>query len=182
MGVILMNKVEFEIKKQLAILNKVKHLVSMENTKSTHVRALAAFFEVNVSTINRIIRKNMEEFQEDGLIRLKKKELKWFKDKNVLPDSLMKVNSLTVIPYRTVFRIAMLLSKSDVAKRVRTYLLDVEEVVTINGKVDVLNKEESLLLNITRADSDAEMEHALNEYTTYINKKIPKIAKHNVFE
>ena len=173
---------DFNIKKQIAILNRVKKLTTIPKTQFTHVKEVADFFQVSTSTINRIINNNMEEFRMDGLVRLKKDKLKQFKLENEIPSNLIKTGSLTIIPCRTVFRIGMLLQKSEVARRLRTYLLDVEEMFLGNdGEVVVLSKEETLLMNIMRGKTEDEINEATTIYKEYVNRSV-EISKENLFK
>ncbi|WP_286197619.1 hypothetical protein [Bacillus sp. ISL-34] len=89
----------------------------------------ATYYEIPVETIRTIIKRNREEFNDYGEMRiLKGKALKDFKA--AVQDELLfnGVNSLTLLNRRGLLRLGMLLTDSEVARAVRNYLLNVEEV------------------------------------------------------
>lgn len=119
-----------------SVLDKVKAVPQMPNTLEVTIQMSAAYYDVPVKTIESIIKRNRDEFNEYGEIRvLKGKSLSDFK--TLLQDagastedefSLKGINSLSLISRRGLLRIGMLLTESEVAKSIRHYLLNVEEV------------------------------------------------------
>ena len=69
----------------------------------------------------------------------------------------------------------MLLRDSDVAKKVRSTLLDQQEQLTDEQKTISINEEQSLLLDIIQSESVEERAMALAEYNDYKNKHINKL-------
>ena len=98
---------------------------------------VAAFFEVDVRTIERYISANIEELKENGYRVLKGKELKEFlncyrehfgTDINVGT----KITVLSVFDFRAFLNMAMLLSESEKARALRQFMLDVV--------IDIINR------------------------------------------
>lgn len=114
------------------VLDKVKALALLPDGIHATVEQVADYYEVSVKVIQKVIENHREELIEDGLIVLQGEELVRFateinseaKYTIISP----KTRSLTLIPRRAILRIGMLLRDSLVAKQVRTYLLNVEEI------------------------------------------------------
>lgn len=91
--------------------------------------AVAAFFEVDIATINRYIEQYNEELTENGYVVLQGQELNCFlsaisnfaKDINV-PDH---IRQLELFDFRAFLNIAMLLSESEKARALRLLMLDI---------------------------------------------------------
>lgn len=114
------------------ILNKVKALVLLPDDLHATIEQVAEYYEVPYETIESLIRNHRDELEMDGLKVLKGKELEEFvslikKETNTGTIS-PKTRSLTIIPRRGILRIGFLLRDSRVARDVRTYALDVEEI------------------------------------------------------
>jgi hypothetical protein len=111
------------------ILEKVKSVAFLTDDFEVTIQMAAEYYEVNFDTIKSLIRRNREEFNEYGEMRiLKGKVLKDFKAQVQLDPELKTAPSLTLINRRGLLRMGMLLTESEVAKTVRNYLLNVEEV------------------------------------------------------
>lgn len=91
---------------------------------------VADYYEVGVEAIKSLIKDHRDELTSDGLKVLSSIEFKdlarSFEDKGMFGFS-SKTRGLTLIPRRAILRIGMLLRDSQVARTVRTYLLNVEE-------------------------------------------------------
>ncbi|MHA3226113.1 DNA-binding protein [Globicatella sulfidifaciens] len=91
---------------------------------------LASFFKVDIRTIERIVESHRDELEENGYTTLKGTKLADFK-KNYINygtdidvGTIGKTSILSVSTFRTLLNFAMLLTNSDVAKLVRTRLID----------------------------------------------------------
>jgi len=76
---------------------------------------------------------------------------------------------------RAVLNIGMLLRDSEIAKRVRSALLDLEEITTNEQKTISIDKEKELLLNIITAETKEHQAITLNEYRQYYNRHIKQL-------
>ncbi|MCH6161496.1 restriction endonuclease [Streptomyces marispadix] len=110
-------------------LEKVKALTLLSDGLHVTTRMVADYFEVAERTVNRLMQRHREELTENGMRTLRGSELELFK-RDILspfPESYPQPRSnLALFTRRTVLNVAMLLRDSDVARRVRTYLLDAE--------------------------------------------------------
>jgi hypothetical protein len=91
---------------------------------------VAAFFEVDIRTISRLIRQNNEELTENGYKVLRGKELKSFIKAMVATDGRdinvpTKTSVLGVFDFKAFLNLAMLLTKSDKARILRQMMLDI---------------------------------------------------------
>jgi uncharacterized membrane protein len=111
------------------ILEKVKAIPLLENTLEVTLQMVANYYEVPFDTIKSVVKRNRDEFNEYEEIKiLKGKALKDFKGQVQLEPELKTAPSLTLINRRGLLRFGMLLTDSEIAKSVRNYLLNVEEV------------------------------------------------------
>nr|NNM90107.1 hypothetical protein [Bacilli bacterium] len=116
---------------RVSVLDKVKALVLLPDDLHATVEMVSEFYGVGVEAIVWHIRNNREELEQDGLTVLTGDRLSEFKAETGFSS---RAGSLTVIPRRAILRIGMLLRDSEVAKQVRTYLLDAEQG---SNKVDL---------------------------------------------
>jgi uncharacterized coiled-coil protein SlyX len=114
-------------------LDKVKALGLLPDSIHVSTEGVARYFEVSTEVIKKVTQRHREELTENGMHVLKGSELGEYQR-----DSLslsyegdvsypQRRSSLTLFTRRTVLNIAMLLRDSDIARRVRTHLLDAEE-------------------------------------------------------
>lgn len=108
-------------------LDKVKALVLLPDGLHVTRSMIAAYFEVDEEAINSIVRRHREELAENGYRLLQGADLQDFLVVNLTTRSVPG-RGLSVFSRRAVLNVAMLLRDSGVARRVRTYLLDSEEV------------------------------------------------------
>ncbi|HDT6578826.1 TPA: hypothetical protein QFT23_005096 [Bacillus cereus] len=111
------------------VLEKVKEVAFLTSDFELTIQMAAEYYDVPFETIKSVIKRNRDEFNEYGELRvLKGKLLRDFKGQVQLEPNLQSAPSLTLINRRGLLRIGMLLTDSEVAKTVRNYLLNVEEV------------------------------------------------------
>ena len=115
---------------QVDVLNKVKKLSMLPDDIHVTVEMAANYYEVEVNTLKQIIKRHRGELESDGFKVLIGSQLDEFVRYTMYPANYgisLKTRSLTLLPRRAVLRIGMLLRDSEVAKTVRSYLLNVEE-------------------------------------------------------
>ena len=95
---------------------------------------VADFYEVDVRTIERYLETNKQELERNGYFLCKGKKLKEFK-LQFAPDINVgnKTRSLSLFDFRAFLNIGMLLSESEKAKSIRSFILDIV-ISTINEK------------------------------------------------
>ncbi|MFJ4418218.1 hypothetical protein [Streptomyces sp. NPDC088925] len=121
------------------VLDKVKALSLLPDGVHATTEIVAAYYEVEPSTIESLAAANRQELASNGRNVLRGAELTEFATPfggvaklGVSP----KARSLALYSRRAVLNVGQLLTKSDVARRVRTYLLNVEEQATPQQRSD----------------------------------------------
>lgn len=155
------------------VLEKVKKLLLIPGTETATMKQVAEYYNVGVEAINSIIKENREEMEEDGLLNLKGKEIKEFlvNCQKQLPKDLVQSfkdftnfrgyftygdikfanNKNLLFPRRAILRIGMLLRDSEIAKEVRTQLLNIEEKTSEETKIADITEEQQLALSVGMA-------------------------------
>ncbi|MFJ9687032.1 hypothetical protein ACIRRX_15330 [Streptomyces bacillaris] len=124
-------------------LDKVKSLVMLPDGIHVRTEDVARYFEVSTTSVRRLTDRHQGEFAENGLRVLRGSELRVFHSDTM---SLWKGEGVESYPQaatqlrlytrRTVLNVAMLLRDSDIARCVRTYLLDAEG--TLRAEYEVI--------------------------------------------
>ncbi|MDP9950709.1 MULTISPECIES: hypothetical protein [Streptomyces] len=119
------------------VLDKVKSLVMLPDGIHVRTEDVARYFEVSTEAVKKVTQRHRAEVVENGLILLRGAELQlfhrdmlslWGREAREVRESYPQAaTQLTLYTRRTVLNIAMLLRDSDIARCVRTYLLDAEE-------------------------------------------------------
>ncbi|PZT57465.1 hypothetical protein [Paenibacillus silvae] len=135
------------------ILNKVKALSLLPDGENMTIRQAAEYYEVSIETIRKVIQRNRQELSDDGIKTLYSKDLKEYRLTlgHDVPE-LNRVPSAIILNRKCLLRVGMLLRDSEVAKKVREYLLRVEEALTDSQKGEILgdwNDDELLLVEKT---------------------------------
>lgn len=163
------------------VLDKVKDLILLPNTECATTQQVADYFEVGESAIKSLVFDNSDEVTLDGYKVLSRDELSSFKK---LCQMKSRAKSLAIFPKRAILRVAMLLRDSEVAKEIRTRLLDIVQDVS-EGKSDIIENvvneidEEKLLSErLTQAILNGNLEEEGRIKTEIIglrNKRIEKL-------
>ncbi len=85
---------------------------------------VAQFYEVSEANLRNLVKSHRQEFASDGLKAIRGKDLKDARNLWLLPS---KTSQVTVWTPRAVLRAGMLMRDSEVAKAVRTSLLNAVE-------------------------------------------------------
>lgn len=112
------------------VLSKVKALTLLPNNEHMTIKMVADFYEVDEVTIRQIRVRHKDELEYDGLKTVKGEELKQLKKGLLLDVTNLFASSVVLVPRRAALRFGMLLRDSEIAKQVRTYLLNAEEITT----------------------------------------------------
>lgn len=110
------------------VLDKVKALALLPDGVHATTEIVASFYEVDLEAINSTVRRNRSELEENGLRKLTGTELRKYKESTggQTDQRLGRSGSLRLFTRRTILNVGQLLTESDVARQVRTYLLDSE--------------------------------------------------------
>ncbi|WP_206922668.1 hypothetical protein [Alicyclobacillus suci] len=112
---------------QTDVLDRVKKLSTLPGDIYVSLEMAASYYEVSKQTIASLIHDHRGEFENSGLRVLQGEELNSLKEFSCIGK---RARSLTVLPRRAVLLVGMFLRDSEVARQVRTYLLDKESVET----------------------------------------------------
>lgn len=111
------------------VLDRVKALSLLPDGVHADIPIVAAYYEVSTGTIESLVRRNREELEGNGLRVLKGEEYKEFATVS-LKITNSKARSATLFNRRAILNVGQLLEDSPVAKEVRAYLLNIEEIAT----------------------------------------------------
>lgn len=123
--------------KHTEVLDKVKKLSLLPDDVNASVELVADYFEVGKEAIKSVIKDNRSEVESNGVRVLTGDELRSLKDLGTVAKN---ASAFTIIPRRAILNIGMLLRDSEVAKQVRTYLLNLEESSPKRERVKAISK------------------------------------------
>lgn len=145
---------------RIEVLEKVKGLLLLPNTDFATTRQIADFYGVSMSLITMTVTNNREELVSDGYTTMTGRDLATkfnlaAKNKrgHLLINDSIKVpyTEIGLFPRRAILRVGMLLRDSEVAKQVRTELLNIEEKATKEVKIADINEEAQLQMAVGQA-------------------------------
>lgn len=162
-----MNRVE--------VLDAVKTLLSLPNTELYTIEMVSNYYEVEIGTIQKLVTRNIEELSKNGYKTMTGKEIKEeflgkdnvsianFKGYFTVNGSKMNNNTNRIFTKRTVLNVGMLLRDSEIAKEVRSRLLDIthdaeKDNGSMNTVVSELNEEQQLMLSRMEAEFNGDFE------------------------
>lgn len=158
------------------VLEKVKHLSLLPDNEHMTLRQVSDYYEIDIEVIRKTIQRHRAELISDGMIKLSGKKLEEFKSN--LPfnvPELHKVPSTQLLNRRSVLRMGMLLKNSKVAEKVRTYLLEAENLITAEQKQLIFqgswtDEIDQFILNQVSEDEKAGIR--LNDTIRNLSKKL----------
>lgn len=120
---------------KVEILEKVKALALLPDGEHMTLRQVADYYEIEIEVVRKTIQRHREELQSDGMVKLQGRQLDEFKASLPYPvQELKKVPTTQLLPRRAILRMGMVLKKSMVAEKIRTYLLEAEHLITAEQK------------------------------------------------
>ncbi len=170
---------------RVEVLDRVGELLLLDELNMATTEMVANYYGEDVSTIKMCVKNNRDEIESDGYKVWKKND---FNESKINLLSSTKTNftislgneevvvsnrGVALFPKRSILRVGMLLRDSEIAKEIRTQLLNVVEVVKENNDemlVQEIDKEKQLYMNIMFAKNDAERAIAINEHLKYMNR------------
>lgn len=127
-----------------SVLERVKAVPVLAGTLEVTVEMAANFYEVPIDTVKAIVRRNRAEFNEYGELRvIKGTRLAQLKTEVQDAPEFKNAGALSLISRRGLLRIGMLLTESEVARSVRSYLLNVEEIASKEQRAWSMEREVS---------------------------------------
>ena len=140
---------------RVEVLDRVKELNTLADTDYMTTRQVAEFYEVDMNVVQQIWSSNRGEIDSDGVVTINYNDLgtylgtetismaKRMRGKAIVAGEPFSYSKNTLFPKRAVLRIGMLLRDSEVAKEVRTMLLNMYyDVQKDNSEIiEKINKE-----------------------------------------
>lgn len=148
------------------VLEKVKELLLIPNTKWATQKQVAEYYEVGEKAIETIYSRHRDELESDGVslksykeflnIHNEGLEISYVVGKTIFTfangnELTVPNRGLKVFPRRAILRVGMLLRDSEVAKEVRTQLLNIEEKTSTEIKTEDIEEEQKLMLSVGMA-------------------------------
>jgi hypothetical protein len=153
-----------KLAERVGVLEKVKKLILIPQTELATVKQLAEYYEVGEEYIQTLYKENKEEFDSDGVT------VKTHKDFSTVLTGQLKTakgkatfvfdngetfdistRGIKVFPKRSVLRCGMMLQHSKIASEIRNQLLNIEEKAPVELKLQDINEEQKLMLEIGMA-------------------------------
>lgn len=143
---------------KIEVLDKVGDLLLLPNTEYATTEQVADYYQVGKDVIRQIKVRNSDELESDGVCNKSNKEIKTIVNCDNM--SLLKIppRGTLLFPKRAILRVGMLLRDSEVAKEIRTRLLDIihdtekENPETIKNIVNEITEEKQLMLDRVEAE------------------------------
>ncbi len=180
---------------KVEVLEKVKNLLLLPKTDFATTKQVADFYEVSESNIKSLYKEHKDEFDEDGATLYKYDDFKkmagttskMFRGKAIFTfdnDYELEVNprGARLFTKRVILRMGMLLKTSDIAKEIRTQLLNIEEKTSNEVKVSDINEEQKLALSLGMAQASGDLTAitiATGNLMAFKNRHITKLENDN---
>lgn len=134
------------------VLEHVKEILTLANTNFSTVELVSEYYEVDRDTIKKLIQRNRIELELDGLKLYKYNDIAEVLEntkKGLDVTFRIPPRGLILIPKRAILRIGMLLRDSEVAKEIRTRLLDIvhdaeERTEIVNDVIEEIRTEQNI--------------------------------------
>lgn len=181
------------------VLDSVGELLLLSNTEYATMKQIADYYNVSVDVIKKQVSLNREEIMSDGVKNLKGKETKHFlASENIsltnfrgyfmAESQRFSYTNNLLFPKRAILRIGMLLRDSEVAKEIRTRLLDIihdtekESPQIIENIVNEIGEERQLMLQRVEAEMNGDWDDVcvINaKLFSLKNKRIKELEREN---
>lgn len=181
--------------KHYDVLEKVKELLLIPEFQAMTLKQVADYYEVDPHAIEMICSRNADELDSDGVCRKKVKDFlnsqhvraeKSSYTTTVIYDNGINVSmsnsGLKIFPRRAILRIGMLLRDSNIAKEVRTQLLNIEEKTDPEVKTKDIEEEQKLALELGMSIASGNVEAitiASGKMMAFKNRHIAKLQNDN---
>lgn len=175
------------------VLEKVKDLLLISGTDYAVLSQVADYYEVGLEAIASLVKDNREELLEDGLINatgVETKQIlgKFSKDfanqRGYFTCDGIKFNHRNNLLFtrRSILRVGMLLRDSLIAREVRSQLLNIEEKVSDEVKIQDITEEQSLMLAVGMAFASGDLNAFATASTNLVafkNRHIEQLQANN---
>lgn len=147
---------------RIEVLEQVKELLLLGNSEFATTEMVAKYYGVGLEAIKSLIKDNKEELTFNGLKLYKRAEIL-----KVLKEPLeisIPNRGLNLFSKRAILNVGMLLRDSEVAKDIRSRLLDVAydaetETASIKAIVEEIDEEKQLMLDRIQAEMNGDFDN-----------------------
>lgn len=183
------NDLRNQLIERTEVLAKVKELFLIPGLEMMTMNQVSEFYEVEPASIRKVWNRHHDEIAADGVKKMTGGETLGHivtvveKRGNLgflvtLADG--STTTLSTAPNilfspRAILRIGMLLRDSEIAKEVRTQLLNTFETTTEQQRTEAIDQEDKLLLAVLHAKDTASSAAALAEYKRFVDRHIEKL-------
>lgn len=127
-------------------LDKLKAIQFLQKDMILSLDQIANYYEVSKKSVETIVSRNRDEFEEDGMKVLIGDELREFKNLVNAPSNEgasinSRLNSLTILSKRSLLRVGLIMTNNAMASKIRNYLLNLEEISTNEQRNWALQRE-----------------------------------------
>lgn len=128
-------------------LDKLKAVQYLTDDMVVSIDQIANYYDASRDSIATIIKRNRDEFEEDGMLVLKGDDLKDFKEllksSNELyyEDVVNARKGFTILTKRSLLRVGLIMTGNLMATKIRNYLLNLTEVATEEQKIWAIQRE-----------------------------------------
>lgn len=141
---------------RVEILDRVKELNTLADTDFMTTRQVAEFYEVTQTVVRMANNNHKQELRGDGVKHYTYKDIQKLANRKDILQLGISPNGSLLFPKRAVLRVGMLLRDSEVAKEVRTMLLNVYH--------DVQEEKPEIIENINKEyDDEIELHSKLGQ-------------------
>lgn len=123
---------------RMEVLDKIGNLLLLPNTDYATTEQVAEYYKTTKDSIRQLKIRNEDELLSDGVKKMANKEIRGLFNRDNMSQLKIPPNGTLVFPKRAILRVGMLLRDSEVAKEVRTTLLNVYHDAE-QGKVDIID-------------------------------------------
>lgn len=170
---------------RLEVLDKVGNILLLPNTEFATTEMVANYYKVNKDVIRQLKIRNEDELSIDGVKHYKNKEIKELINSDIVSQLKIPPTGTLIFPKRAILRVGMLLRDSEVAKEVRTKLLDIihdseKGNGDINKIINEIDEEKSLQMELGIAICRGDMKKVIDIQTKLNdikNKRIVQLEK-----
>ncbi|MYV26344.1 hypothetical protein GQ649_03920 [Rhodococcus sp. DSM 6344] len=161
-----------ELATRTDVLDKVGVLRTLPDDMHVLTEMVADFYEVPTGTVRALVLDNRAEIDEDGYRVVTRGAFEESYPKQLTSSA----SRIALFPRRAVLRVGMLLRDSEVAKKVRTYLLDTEGDATVTFLIPK-NLPDALRLAADQAERAERAELEAKVLSARVEKDAPLVAK-----
>ncbi|MFJ8460907.1 hypothetical protein ACIQ57_17450 [Lysinibacillus xylanilyticus] len=152
------------------VLDRVGGVLLLPNTEIATTKQVAEFYGVDYQVVNKLIQRNREELESNGVKVMPHREIKAMVYEDNM--SLYKISKrgATVFTKRAILLAGFMLRDSKIALEVRNQALNIIESSSDEHKTFEITKEKELLMAIMFATNEIERATAINVHLEYVNR------------